>query len=300
VAQPAAAPALKALLHLLNLLPVRLAGGIGAGLGRLAWLLDGRHRRIAERNLARIYPERSARWRRRIARESFAELGRSVFEFPAVMLRGREWLLDHIRIEGIEPVRAALAEGKGAFINACHHANWELGGLAISMLGITPCHVIYRPLNQPAPDALLKAARERFGAVHHSRHEGLRWLPRALRGGEAVAVMIDQHQSVGEPIPFWGHDACSTTLPAVFGRKYRVPQFGVALMRHGRGFRFTLRFWPIPLPEPAPDASEDARQCMIAITDSFKPLIDERPELWLWIHRRWLWLDQQETETAHA
>ncbi len=294
----ASAPALKALLHLINLLPVRLAGALGAGLGRAAWLLDARHRRIAERNLARIYPRETAARRRRIARESFAELGRAAFEFPAVMLRKREQLLRHVHVSGLEAVQGALAEGRGVIINACHHSNWELGGLALSMLGLAPCHVIYRPLNQRGPDALLKEARERFGAVHHSRRDGLRWLPKALRAGETIAVMVDQHQSTGEPIPFWGHEACSTTLPAVFGRKYRVPQFGVALMRHGRAFRFTLRFWPIELPEPLPDREADIRQCMIAITDSFKPVIDERPELWLWIHRRWLYLDQR--EAAHA
>ncbi len=293
------ASALKALLHLLNLLPPRLAGAFGAGLGRAAWLVDARHRRIAERNLARLYPHKPAAFHRRIARESFAELGRSVFEFPAVMLRGRERLLARMEIEGLEAVQAALAGKRGVIINACHHSNWELGGLALSMLGLVPCHVIYRPLNQAGPDTLLKQARERFGAVHHSRHDGLRWLPAALRKGETIAVMVDQHQSTGEPIPFWGHDACSTTLPAVFGRKYRVPQFGVALMRQGRAFRFTLRFWPIELPEPLADREADIRQCMIAITDSFKPLIDERPELWLWIHRRWLYLDQRE-EGAHA
>ncbi|MDX8382647.1 MAG: hypothetical protein R8M45_01120, partial [Ghiorsea sp.] len=32
------------------------------------------------------------------------------------------------------------------------------------------------------------------------------------------------------------------------------------------------------------------------ICDSFAPTIHQRPELWLWIHRRWLYLDEKEEQ----
>ena len=285
---------LDRLLRLLAILPARLMGGLGAGLGRLFYILDRRHRHIALDNLALIYPEASPAWRRRTARESFAELGRAAFEMPAVFYRNKQRLLAVIDVEGLEAVQAAMEAGKGVIVNACHHSNWELGALSFSLLGLTPCHLIYRPLNQSWLDAMLKQARERFGNICHSRKQGLRWIPRAIRRGDMLALMIDQHHSTGDPIPFWGHLARSTTLPVLFGRRHDTPQFGVALIRHGRRFRFTLRFWPIPLPPLHPDRQQDHRQCMAVIADSFRPIIDARPELWLWVHRRWLYL----TETA--
>ncbi|RMG93080.1 MAG: lauroyl acyltransferase [Zetaproteobacteria bacterium] len=285
--------AVKLLFHLLRWLPVRLAGGLGAGLGRMAYWLDARHRRIALRNLGRIYPSRSLNWRRNTARECFAELGRTLFELPHVFQRSRDFLLSRIEIEGEQAFREAYERRRGVLVNACHHSNWELGALMFSVLGYH-CAQLYRPLRQPGLDSFLKRCRERFGTELHSRYQGLRWMTRHLRQGGVVAMMIDQHVSNGVPVPFLGHAANTTTLPAIYAVKYDIPMFGVALLRQGRAFRFRLRFWSIPLPEKSGNAARDQQATMAAVNRSFQGLIDERPELWLWMHRRWRILDDAE------
>ena len=68
----------------IRLLPVRLVGAIGAGIGRTAFFLFSRRRNIALKNLNRIYPDREEAWRKKVGRESFAELGRTMFELPHV------------------------------------------------------------------------------------------------------------------------------------------------------------------------------------------------------------------------
>ena len=278
------------LLFTVRLLPVRLAGAIGAGLGRLLYHVDRRHREVALRNLARVYPERPRRERVRLARESFAELGRTLLELPHVFLRSKTFLLSRIEVVGEEAFRNAMQAGKGVILTACHHSNWELGALSFSMLGYES-DIIYRPLRQPAFERFLKQARERFGAHLQSRHEGLRWLPRAIKNGHSIAVMVDQHLSVATPVPFLGHLANTTTLPATFAGKYGTPVFGVALHRLGRGFRFRLEFWPIPLVADSDDHTPDEAHMMETICESFAPAIHARPELWLWSHRRWRILD---------
>jgi len=284
---------IKFICYLVSLLPVRWSGGLGAGLGRAAYFVDARHRQIALRNLNRIYPEHTDTWKRNIARESFAELGRTTFELPHVFMRSNDFLLSCIEVEGEEEFQAAMHDGKGVILTACHHSNWELGGLCVSMLGY-PSDVIYRPLRQASAEVTLKQFRERFGARFQSRHEGLRWLPRALKQGHCIAVMIDQHLSSGTPVPFLGHAGNTTTLPAVFAGKYHTPVFGVILHRVGRQFSFKLKFWPIPMPAFADSEKPDEIQTMETICDSFAPAIHAQPELWLWIHRRWLFLDEQE------
>ena len=274
-----------------RLLPVRLAGAIGAGLGRAAFYLDRRHRAVALRNLARIYPQRERRWRRLMARESFAELGRTVFELPHVFLRSREFLLSRVEIVGEQGLRTAIDQGRGVHITACHHSNWELGALMFSMLGYD-VEFIYRPLRQQAAEKYLKTCRERFGATLHSRWEPMRWLARAFRRNACVPIMIDQHQSNGMPVPFLGHLAATTTLPAAFALRHNVPVFGAVLERMGKDFRFCWRIWPIDLPAPGRDKSENAYRLMQSINRSFEDIIHQRPELWLWVHRRWRILEQ--------
>ena len=284
---------IRMLFWLIRLLPVRLVGAIGAGIGRTAFYLISRHRNIALNNLKRVYPDRDESWRRRIGRESFAELGRTMFELPHVFLRSKEFLLSRVEVEGEELFRQAMEAKKGVFINAYHHSNWELGALMFSMLGYDSS-IIYRPIKNRKLEDYLKQCRERFGCTMQSRFDGLRWLPKALNRGESIGVMVDQHMSQGIETPFLGHPSNTTALPATFAIRNQTPLFGVAIKRIGRSFRFRLTFWPITPPKLTGDKERDTRNIMTEITGSFDAIIHERPELWLWIHRRWLLLDEQE------
>jgi len=278
---------------LVRLLPVRVAGGFGAGVGRIAYYLVRRHRNIAMMNLSRIYPHKTRQWRSKTARATFAELGRTCFEFPHVFLRSKEFLLSCVEVQGEALLRDAMDAGNGVFIAAAHHSNWELGALMFSMLGYD-AHIIYRPLKNNVLEAYLKKCRERFGTTMQSRLQGLRWLPKTLKNGGAIGVMIDQHMSQGTPVPFLGHLGNTTTMPAAFVLRQQTPVIGVALERQGHGFHFTLRFWRIDMPEAGEDKQANMVHVMQNICDSFAPVIHERPELWLWLHRRWLILEQEE------
>ncbi|MDT8375315.1 MAG: lauroyl acyltransferase [Mariprofundaceae bacterium] len=277
----------------IRLLPVRLAGAIGAGIGRAAFFLFSRHRNIALRNLKRIYPDSEKSWRKTVGRESFAELGRTMLELPHVFLRSREFLLSRVEVEGEALFREAMERKQGVFLNACHHSNWELGALMFSLLGYDSS-IIYRPIKNMELENYLKACRERFGAVMQSRFDGLRWLPKTLNRGGSVAVMVDQHMSQGIVVPFLGHASNTTALPATFFIRNQTPMFGVAIERLGRNFSFRLKFWPITPPALTGDKALDTSNIMQTITGSFDDIIHARPELWLWIHRRWLILDEQE------
>jgi len=293
---------IKTLFFLVQLLPVRFVGAVGAGFGRLLYLLDSRHRNIALRNLNRIYPEKDHAWRIRTAHESFAELGRSMFEMPFVFMRSRAFLLSRIEVIGEAEYLAAAQQGHGIIVTAMHHSNWELGALSISLLG-HESDMIYRSIRQPKLDDFVLKARSRFGTRLHSRTDGVRWLPRALKNGHTVAVMIDQHISNGTPVPFLGHMANTTTMPATFAAKYKSPIFAARLERIGRSFRFQLHLWPIEVAhtnsaKTSSDKLEGEIKTMQAVCEAFAPIIHQRPELWLWIHRRWLYLDEREQQAA--
>lgn len=290
---------LRGVFRLIRLLPARLVGGLGAGLGRLAFYLDRRHRSIATRNITRIYPQKPRMWRTRIARESFAELGRTMFELPHVFLRSKESLKACVEIEGEDDLRAALAEDKGALIAACHHSNWELGALMFSVLGY-PIEFFYRPVRQPIVEAYLKQCRERFGARLHARQESVRWVMRAQKNHSCIALMIDQHIGDGQPVPFLGHLANTLTLPAAMAHRTGAPVLGVALHRIDCGFRFRLQFWRIATPVAFAGEEDFTWQLSRNIADSFTPIIDSRPEMWLWSHQRWKLLEEQNRDITEA
>jgi len=284
---------IRTLFWLLRMLPARWAGALGAGLGRLCFALLRRHRVIAITNLKRIYPQQAPAWHADMARRAFAELGRTSLELPHVFLRSRAFLRSRVDVVNEHLMQQAMASGEGAFVAACHHCNWELGGLMLSLLGYDTT-VIYRPAKYPALERYLKQCRERFGASMQSRWEGLRWLPKTLKRGSAIAIMVDQHMSQGLQVPFMGHMANTTPLPATFHIRQQTPIIGVSLKRKGSSFHFTLEFHPVDLPALSDNKERDAYHIMRQVCASFTPIINERAELWLWIHRRWYILEQDQ------
>jgi len=283
----------------IRMIPVRLAGGIGAGLGRIGFYLAKRRQGIAIRNLTRIYPEQNCHWRRHIARESFAEMGRTIFEIPHVFLRSKSFLQSRMQVEGEDEFHAAIAQGKGAFIAAYHHSNWEMCGIMYSTLVSDP-NCIYRPLKQPLLERFVKQCRERFDASMRPRQQGLRWLPKELKQGHSVYILLDQHLSVGMPVPFLGHLANTTTVPAAFILKHGTPVFALFLHRIGKAFRFRMQFHRIDIPPLTGDRDTDMYRIMHRIGKNFEPVIHQRPELWLWSHQRWKLLEEHYQEISEV
>ncbi len=288
----------RGLFWFIRLIPVRLAGAIGAGLGRIAFYCDARHRSISIRNLTRIYPQKSRAWRRRIARESLAELGRNIMEIPHVYLRPKSFLLSRVNVQGNQKFSEAL-EKTGLFGVAMHHGNWELGSLMVSALGHS-CDLMYRPLRGAWQETFLRQLRQRFGARMRSRRDGLRWLGRVKSAKACVGVLIDQHMGEGVPVPFMGHLANTVNLPAKLALRHGMPMYAITLERMGRGFHFNMAFRNIPQPEITGIAELDARQFMQQAHHLFEPIIDKRPEMWLWSHQRWKLLEEHNKDITEV
>jgi len=277
----------RLLFGVLAKVPMPIMHGLGDVLGWLYYTLDKRHRGIALRNIARVFPEKPKKERTKIAKQAFKQMGRTLMEIPYVFSASADDLLNHVAIEGKEVLTNALAKQKGVFLLASHFSNWELMGLMPAMMG-HPTSMIYRQLNQKPLDTYTLASRSRFGTQLYSRNTGVRWLLKALKNNHCIVSALDQHMGAGNGIkvPFLGHIASTSHLPAPFVAK-GAPMVGMALVRKGGDFKFTLKFWDVPCPELSNDKSTNEILIMTAACKSFDGVIKANPEQWLWMHRRW-------------
>jgi KDO2-lipid IV(A) lauroyltransferase len=87
-------------------------------------------------------------------------------------------------------------------------------------------------------------------------------------------------------VPFFGRDAM--TAPAIAQFAVRLGCVLVpARTERLTGARFRVTVYP-PLELPATgDRGADERAIMVAINQIVEGWIRERPEQWLWLHRRW-------------
>jgi KDO2-lipid IV(A) lauroyltransferase len=281
--------AIAALGTVFDWLPGSVAYALGEGAGRLLFHLDRRHRAITAENLAAAFPGRYAPAELDLlVRAVFENLGRTAVDVARSSRLFSATGEPRFRLDGLELMREARARGKGVLLLTGHFGPWELL-VAASALHYEPIHVVARPLDNPRLDDLITALRERGGNRVIRKREAVQAILQALRRGETVGILIDQHISEreGVVVPFFGRPASTASAPALLALRSGAAVLPAGIVREpGRGrYRITVG------PEVAVRRSGDLRADLVENTARFnraiEAMIRERPDHWFWVHRRW-------------
>ncbi len=252
---------------------------IGRGVGWLALHLAGTRRRAAEVNIGLCFPDEPPAWRRRLLRDSFDALGVGLFEFARAWWGGIEPMRRHVRIEGLEYLRALQEQGRGVLMVSGHFMTLELCGRLlcdhVALAGM------YRRHRDPVMEWAVKRGRLRYasamfgnsdlrGAVRHLKRGGFLWYApdQDMRGKDTVFA------------PFFGMPASTITATHQLAR---LTGCAVVPFFHRReGDRYVLRVAPPLADFPSEEAVADTGRVNAAI----EAMVREAPAQYLWIHRR--------------
>jgi KDO2-lipid IV(A) lauroyltransferase len=271
---------------LIRMMPEVMVSGTGAMLGRLVFLLDRRHRQIAERQLQAAFPRKSPAECRAIARATFVHFGRllvSVLRFGGL---SREQMSARVEYEGLERVKAALAGGKGVLIFTGHFGYWELQGLAHALV-MPPISVLARPLDNPRLHELLERIRSATGNQVIYKQGALRKVLRALEQNEGVAILADQHVQSADAVTvdFFNRPAATAPVLATLALRTGAPLIpAFALPLPGGRYRMIYEH---PVEMPSATSEDPVRELTQRCTDVLEMYVRRHPDLWLWMHRRW-------------
>ena len=106
-----------------------------------------------------------------------------------------------------------------------------------------------------------------------------------MAGGH-LGILPDQKMNDGIAVPFFGRDAMTAPALARLALRFDCPVVPLRAERTG-GARFHIRFYP-PLEIPnSGDRQADVLALMTEVNRIIEGWIIERPEQWLWLHRRW-------------
>jgi KDO2-lipid IV(A) lauroyltransferase len=267
-------------------LPQWVADTIGGLVGRLFFVLDRRHRRLALENLAAAFPGWSRRECTRTGRRVFIHFGRLLMELLRFRRLTAEQIRARVEFEGVERVHHAHRLGKGALFITGHFGFWELHAMAHGAL-LYPISVVARPLDNPLLHDLLEQVRTRTGNSVIYRKGGLRRILKALSANQGVAVLIDQHIQPSDAlvVEFFGRPASTTAAVAALAVRTGAPVIPVFALPLPGG-RFRLIYEP-PIEPPSGESQADLRQFTQRCTDVLEMYVRRYPHLWLWMHRRW-------------
>ena len=263
------------------------AGRLGARIGALGYTPVKIRRAVVERQLAAAMPERSPEDLARIARASYAHLGRTSIETAILPSYTPSEIVNLFEeVHGWSIVEERLARGNGLIMVTGHLGNWELGGAYIAARGV-PIDAVARHMANPLFDRYLTRTRQRIGMTVVHDNDAVRRVPRSLRSGRAVAFLVDQG-AVGLAsswVPFFGRFAKTPRGPAVFALRLGTPiVFGVALRRPSG--RFVLSFESIEAVNTG-DREADVERIVAEYTRVLERWVRLAPEQYLWQHRRW-------------
>jgi len=278
--------AVKALLAVVGVTPDPVVRAAGTVLGRAFYILDGSHRRVAQRNLAAAFPTRSVRERRTIARKAFEHFGRLLMEMLKFTTLSEEEMLARVEFDGEDRARLAYAQGKGVLFYTGHFGYWELHALAHALV-LEPFSVIARPLDNPHLHTLLEQIRGRTGNPVIYRQGMIRRVMRTLQAGHGIAVLIDQHIQSRDAVnvDFFDRPASTTTAVAALAIRTGAPVVPCfALPLPGGRYRFVYEH---PIEPPRSEGEAAIREFTQRCTDVLEMYVRRNPELWLWMHRRW-------------
>jgi Kdo2-lipid IVA lauroyltransferase/acyltransferase len=279
-------------LRALGRLPLASLYGVARFMYFVTFHLLRWRRDVAERNIARSFPEKTESERAAILKQSYRNMSEVFVELLWGWRASADELKDRLTIENPELVGRFVAERRSVILLTAHVCNWEWllpgAGAHFSM----PIDAVYKPIRVASLDAYMREARSRFGGkpipIKSFAFELLR------RAGEPRAYGLVADQTPLKSMAkhwtrFLNQDTAFFVGAEKIARFLEAPVIYVAMRRVGRG-RYVVRLHL--LAEPPYDASEAARSDEDSwITEAYARKLEHeirgRPADWLWVHNKW-------------
>ena len=273
---------LLGLLRLLSFLPLRVLYYLGSGLGDALRFLIPSRKKIARRNLALCFPEKSDTELDALTKENFRNTARLGLFSGFFWWASEARLRSHVTVRHSERLKEILDTGRGVILLAPHFVALELGGIFLSLdfEGVS----VYQYNRNPVFDRAMLKARSRFGATLFERKNNFRGLIKAIRAGRVCYYLPDQDPGPKRAVfaPFFGIPTATWPVLGKLAELSRAAVLPCATYLTENGKRFEVVLGEPLDPFPTGNALGDAEKMNSVIERSVR----EMPDQYFWVHKR--------------
>ena len=267
---------------------------IGYGVGLLAWLIAGRVRRQATRNMMHVLGEegqgtREGRRRlRRTVQGMFVNNARNYLELFSLGSLSSEEVLRTIRVEGVEHLDAGFKQGKGVIIFAVHQGPFDYIVQYMGIQGYDVTIPVERVKDERMLDLMLDL-RNSHGVQYLplGGSSPMRTMVQKLRDNKIVLIVADraiEGQSI--EADFFGAPARLPSGPVRLAHRTGAALIGAHCWRTPEGL--ASGEW-VPLSLGLPDEQQsDIEYLMRAMIEKMEQFIREHPEQWVAFAPIWI------------
>ncbi len=267
----------------LSLLPLSLLYRLGSFTSFLLHRVIAYRRRVVRSNLERSFPEKSSEERRRIEKAFYEHLGDLLVESIKFFSIRREQAFRMLTCTNPELPAHYFEKGQHIILAGGHFNSWELYAMGAPFHLEHQAFALYKPLRNAFFDRVMKRTRERFGL----KMIPIRKANKAFRMEVPSATIFATDQSPKSTrnvhwVSFLDQDTPVMKGVEHFAREYGIPVIFGTIHRIARG-RYEVSYELI---------TEDPRSkaegwITEAHTKALEREIRQKPEHWLWTHRRW-------------
>jgi KDO2-lipid IV(A) lauroyltransferase len=258
---------------------------IGGSLGWLSYKA-GIRSQVTLENLRNAFPEIGEKSRRMIASKSYSNLGKVFFEFLFLRYASQRRILAGLKISNLRDAARSISQSNRAILLSGHIANWEWLAIGCALNLDRKLCVIIKNQRSSIAERFLTKMRTRFGNRMMNAGDA-RAIYRALRQNQLLAILGDQTAGAEDMrVKFFGREVPTFEGAARLALATRTPiWFLQPYARTRKGY--LCRFIEINFNDLLEPNEDNVRTLTARHTAVLEEAIREKPEFWLWQHKRW-------------
>ena len=262
---------------ILKILPYKISSYLCGALMLIIAPLTSYNNRV-KKHMKIAFPKKSITEINNLSRKHWFMLGQTIGEMPHI---NKMIKLGRLETEGLEKIKTGPAILVGA-----HMGNWEfllrVGDLAGRRAGY-----VFRPINNWILNKIqIKRNEDANADFYRKGRLAAIGMAGKLKAGEVVGLTGDQLLREGIMVPFFGIDTPTPQAAAIMSLKWNIPIYMVRIERlNGIRFKMTIED---KLKVPKNQSKDKAiYEITKLISSHIEKWIINKPEQWLWAHRRW-------------
>jgi Kdo2-lipid IVA lauroyltransferase/acyltransferase len=278
----------RALIALLQALPLETCERIASGLATLAGRVLRIRGNVVDKNLRIAFPDLSDEERAAITWQMWRHLILMIIEIAQTPRKVHEtnWK-EHSHIVNQELFVRTLLSGRPLVLISAHFGNFELGGYLMGLFGF-PTYTVARALDNRYLDRFVNDFRGRTGQYILPKKDSSADIQRILKRGGILTLLGDQHAGQKQCwVNFFGKPASTHKAVSLFSLTHDAPTMVSYARRLDRVLHYEVG--PAAICDPRDPHFELGSVPLLAqwYTDHLERLVRNSPGQYWWLHRRW-------------
>lgn len=254
-------------------------------LALLMYYVVGYRKKVVMQNLKNSFPDKTEEERIRIAKKFYRHFCDLALESLKMFSIGEKDINERMVYLDKHVAQKYFDQGKSLIVAMSHYNNWEMVAVTVDNEIPHQGYAIYKPLTNEYFDQKMLESRQKYGLrmIHNKKVK--RQFEAMKKDLTATFFLIDQAPSY-HSVPHWMTFLNQETGVLVgterYSKDYDFPVVFLDVQKPRRGY-YTCRFVDV-ISDPRSTGEGEITERVTRILESY---IIEKPEFWLWSHKRW-------------